>query len=242
MGPGVERVEGTSPARRSRSSQHRPRSGQGDEFPGRDDLERRHAAGPVQGRATFTRPRDDGTTRFTCTRARAPDLAPCPTWALVPAVRQRPQAARRALTALRDTRRAPVVGGPSSGSLAIRSSVGGAWPLERLTRRTRAPPPTRAIPASSIGPELAPVKGSWPRPRWCWWPRPPRPGWWSCLQGGGATLVSGGRWSGALGGGGRWSLRRPAVVVVSSSHLSAGGRSSLPVSWTSRRPSSGRPR
>jgi hypothetical protein len=34
----------------------------------------------------------------------------------------------------------------------------------RLTNRTRAPPPTRTRPASSIGPELAPLKGSAPPP------------------------------------------------------------------------------
>ena len=36
--------------------------------------------------------------------------------------------------------------------------------LARLIRRNRLPPPTSTIPASSIGPELFPVRGSWPPP------------------------------------------------------------------------------
>src|SRR5919202_5558702 len=58
-------------------------------------------------------------------------------------------------------RRAPVHGGPSSGKpyLAARRRS-----PARLRSRNRAPPPTRAIPASSMGPELAPVNGSWPPP------------------------------------------------------------------------------
>src|SRR5215217_9055954 len=58
-------------------------------------------------------------------------------------------------------RRAPVNGGPSSGKpcylVACPSRA-------RLISRNRLPPPTRRIPASSIGPELLPVKGSWPPP------------------------------------------------------------------------------
>ena len=57
-------------------------------------------------------------------------------------------------------RRAPVLGGPSSGKPYLVACPS----LARLIRRNRLPPPTSTIPASSIGPELLPVKGSWPPP------------------------------------------------------------------------------
>src|SRR5215208_2066553 len=58
-------------------------------------------------------------------------------------------------------RRAPVHGGPSSGKLCYLV----ACPSRaRLSSRNRLPPPTSTIPASGIGPELLPVKGSWPPP------------------------------------------------------------------------------
>src|SRR4029453_9070924 len=57
-------------------------------------------------------------------------------------------------------RRAPVHGGPSSGKPYLVACPS----LARLIRRNRLPPPTSTIPASAIGPELLPVKGSWPPP------------------------------------------------------------------------------
>ena len=57
-------------------------------------------------------------------------------------------------------RRAPVRGGPSSGKPYLVACPS----LARLISRNRLPPPTRTIPASSIGPELLPVNGSWPPP------------------------------------------------------------------------------
>jgi hypothetical protein len=89
---------------------------------------------------------------------------------VVPAVRQRPEAARRGLRAKAPgphdrsrararapgTRRAPVRGGPSSGKPYL-----AAWRSRtRLTMRNTTPPATRAIPAISIGPAVAPVSGS----------------------------------------------------------------------------------
>src|SRR4029450_223041 len=114
-----------------------------------------------------------------------------------------------------DTRRAPVVGGPSSGKaylVAWRSRI-------RPTRSTRAPPPISAIPARSIGPELAPVKGSWP-PAVALVAPPTAAAVVvvSSSEVDGLTLVSGAVVGGAVVGG-------AVVVVVSSSHL---GRST----WT----------
>src|SRR4030095_8074792 len=87
----------------------------------------------------------------------APDLAvQARPGAVVPAVRQRAQAARRTLTS--GDAKGPHIGGPSSGKPYL------VWLRLRLTNRTRAPPPTRTMPASSIGPELAPVNGRAPPP------------------------------------------------------------------------------
>ena len=125
--------------------------------------------GLFKGVRTFTlAPGTDGTTRFTMRGEylgrSCPDLAlHARPGALVPAVRQRPEGARRALTAL-GYARPPGSWGPLRQGKALRSGYQVAWPFERLTRRTRAPPTTRASPASSIGPELAPVKGGWPSP------------------------------------------------------------------------------
>src|ERR671913_123634 len=147
------------------------------------------------------------------------------TFTLAPGVKGRgEQWARRS----QETRRAPVRGGPSSGKpylVAWRSRT-------RLTMRNRVPPATRAIPAISIGPAVAPVKGSSP---------PPvvlvaAPTAASVVVGArvvdGATSSSGAVVVVGSSSGSVVVVGSSVVVVVvdpESSHFSAGGSSSLPL-------------